>query len=512
VESEGEVDVSTEVLHLAAEEPLTLDPRKSTDDVSRFMVEQLFEGLVKVDPENNILPAVAASWEVDKGGKRYIFHLHDDLHWSDGEPLTAEDFEFAWKLNLNPATKSPTAHYLHPIKNARQFSEGEIEDPKEVKVKALDRQTLEVLLETPTAFLPQLLTHPATFPLPMHAVMKYGDDWIHSANLVSNGTYLLGECRAGEMMILRCNPYYHGNFPGNADEVKCTFFLDYDLAMEAYDSAVVDVVSMFHADPSIILRAEGRFTGELLPIPRPVTFYLVFRVDQKPIDDDRLRKALVHGLDREALVRVAFQGQRMPALGGFIPPSLPGHSSDIGLAFDVERALENLKQAGYPKGRGLPVLNLVHGPGGEDVVSFLCSSWRENLGVEINPLVVDWKTLFGAGEAEPSHMRLIGWSADYPDPDNFLRLLFHSKQGKNRPRWSHTRFDNLIEEATQIGDHARRMEMYQEADRILVAIETAVMPLTYGQGRMLIKPWISLPHASSISMRLKNFLIQRKEA
>jgi len=154
-----ELQVPSAVLRLAVAEPLTLDPGTIGDDISRFIAAQLFEGLVQVDPDYNVLPAVAACWEVADRGTRYVFRLREGLRWNDGTPLTAADFEYAWKRNLALASHSSMAHLLYVIENARAFGEGEITDPDKVGVIALDDLTLEVRLEEPTAYLPHLLAH-----------------------------------------------------------------------------------------------------------------------------------------------------------------------------------------------------------------------------------------------------------------------------------------------------------------------------------------------------------------
>ncbi|MCK4471569.1 MAG: hypothetical protein KAW49_07245, partial [Anaerolineae bacterium] len=226
--------VPVAVLRFAVAEPPTLDPGTIGDDISTFIAAQLFEGLVEIDRDYSVLPAVAVRWEVADGGTRYLFHLREGLRWSDGTPLTAGDFEYAWKRNLSFMPRSPVAHLLYVIDNARAFGEREIDDPDKIGVSALDDVTLEVHLEEPTAYLLHLLAHPVAYPLPRWAVESHGGGWTNPENLVSNGAYQLTEWQRGERLVLRRNPFYQGPFPGNAGRVECTVFTDFGPVLEAY--------------------------------------------------------------------------------------------------------------------------------------------------------------------------------------------------------------------------------------------------------------------------------------
>jgi oligopeptide transport system substrate-binding protein len=270
---------------------------------------------------------------------------------------------------------------------------------------------------------------------------------------------------------------------------------------------------MFNADPSMTAQAQSLYGDELVFIPRPIIFYLFFRVDQAPFDDVRVRKAFVHALDREAFVREAFDTPRQAALGGFIPPGIPGHSPEIGLQFDLEQANHLLDEAGYGDRKSFPVIGLYHvlDPGGEKIVSYLQSSWEENLRLKLQTVGLEWDQYIQKVDHAPGPMSLMGTSADYPDPDYLLRVIFHSSEGFNRVCWKDDDFDSLVEEAARVTDQAKRMELYREADRILMADQAVILPLTYGQGRILLKPQINLRQSPPVSIRLKDFLLMRKE-
>ncbi|MGD2145817.1 MAG: ABC transporter substrate-binding protein [Anaerolineae bacterium] len=500
------------VLRFAVEEPLTLDPGKIADDVSTFVAAQLFEGLVEVGPDYNVLPAVAARWEMSDGGTRYVFRLRDGLRWSDGTPLTAGDFEYAWKRNLNPATRSPAASLLYVLRNARAFGQGAISDSAAVGATALDDLTLEVRLQAPTAYLPHLMAHTVAYPMPRWAVETHGEGWTDEGRLVSNGAYELREWKRGERLVLGKNPVYRGQFPGNAKRVDCPILADFGARLEAYAADAVDLVSMITSDPATLQRVRALHGHELLFIPRPSTFCLVFRSDMPPFDDRRVRKAFVHAVERESLAEHVFHGQILPGSGGFVPPGMPAHSAGIGLKYDPDRARRLLGQAGYPGGQGFPAVTWIYSGGweGEQVIPFLQDMWRDNLGLDLRAQSLEWGEFVERLEREPANLSLFGWSAGYPDPDDWLRGVFHSEEGRNDPRWHNARFDALVEKAARIADQARRMELYREADRILVAEEAAIMPLRYGRGRILVKPCVTLPQAPCVPMRLRNVQVHRK--
>ena len=342
---------------------------------------------------------------------------------------------------------------------------------------------------------------------------RHGQAWTEPGNLVGNGAYELAGWERGERLVLRRNPFYHGPFPGNVARIECMVFSGFESALKAYAENAVDAVSMLNADPHTIGRARAAHGDELVFIPRPNTLYLAFRSDKPPFDDVRVRRAFVHAVDREALLKEAFYDERLPATGGFVPPGMPGHSPGIGLAFDPERARCLLAQAGYPGGQGFLKVSWLHASRrrGERVIPFLQSSWRQNLGLDLESRSLEWGTFLERLASDPAHLTVVGWGADFPDPDGMLRVTFHSKEGPNDPRWHSTRFDALVEEAGRVTDHARRMKLYQEADRILVAEEVVVMPLAYGRERILVKPWIESPQSLTVSLPLKDVVVERKD-
>ncbi|NIV32084.1 MAG: tetratricopeptide repeat protein, partial [Anaerolineae bacterium] len=216
-------------------EPVTLDPIRASELLSAAIIRQLFSGLVDASPELDVVPDVARTWEVLEGGRKYVFHLRDDVRWSDGTPVTAEDFAYAWRRALDPVTGSRNAHLLYDVKGARAFHRGQVSDPNRVGVRPLDAVTLAVELEQPTGHFLQLLTHYATYPLPQHVVAVHEGAWTEVGKIVTNGPFKLEAWNRGESMVLVRNLKYHGRFEGNVQREELSFLTDWSAALAMYE-------------------------------------------------------------------------------------------------------------------------------------------------------------------------------------------------------------------------------------------------------------------------------------
>lgn len=230
--------------------------------------------------------------------------------------------------------------------------------------------------------------------------------------------------------------------------------------------------------------ARYRHPGEYLTGPMALTGLLLFDMTRGPFDDPRVRRAFAHATDRESFADVILRGYFSPALGGLVPPGVPGHSPDIGLKFDRDRARELLAEAGYPGGQGFPTTRFLF-PSILPELRHLQTQWRDNLGVDVISEEVDWAKLIESARNAPAPIFFGGWAADYPDPDNFLRVFLGEYMNLT---WNES-FHRRVEEARQITNPGERIAIYQESDRILVE-EAAVMPLVYGRLHFLLKPWV----------------------
>jgi oligopeptide transport system substrate-binding protein len=281
------------------------------------------------------------------------------------------------------------------------------------------------------------------------------------------------------------NPAYHGRFTGNVQRVEVSLLADPSAELELYEADGLDIYDLGGLPAAELDRARHRHAGEYVSVPTLATEYVGFDASRPPFDDPRVRRAFVLATDREWLVNGALRGTRFPATGGFVPPGMFGHSAGIALPYDPDQARQLLAEAGYPDGRGFPILNLLNphkrGPHGE----YLQAQWRENLRIEIGHETMDWRTFYHRLNRERQHIFCLGKPPNYPDPDDFLRVSFV----RRRSGWQNETYDRLVEEARRITDQGVRMAMYQEADRILVE-EAVIMPLAYAHWKLLVKPWV----------------------
>jgi ABC-type oligopeptide transport system substrate-binding subunit len=473
-------------LRVGLREPVTLDPTLSADTHSHLVIEQLFGGLLEMTAEGDIVPGVASSWEVSEGGLRYVFHLRDDVQWSDGVPVTARDFEFAWKRVLDPAVVSPNASLLYDVDGARAFHQGLVPDPDSLGIRALDDLTLEVRLEGPTGYFLHLLAYSATYPVPCHVVRAHPEAWTEPERIVSNGPFLLDSWQHGEGLVLVRNPHYRGPFTGNVWQVE-VFPHDsgvWAAALEMYKADRLDVTPLSGAPPEEKHRARQAYGEECVLVQVGLTHFLVFDVRHPPFDDRRVRRALVLALDRQALVDTTSGGLHLPATGGFLPPTMPGHTPGIALPYDPARARQLLVETGYSAGGGFPAVHMLIRIGWEQDAEILRIQWHDALGVAMTWEAVEWGDYLDRVLRDPPPTFMMAWTADYPDADSFLRvaLRLHS-------RWRHAEYDQLVERARRVPDQRERMDLYRHADRILME-EAPLVPLSYPQYPLLVKPWV----------------------
>lgn len=463
---------------------LSLDPAKVRGNHEVIILDHLFCGLVYQSPEMDIIPDMAHSWEVLDGGRTYIFHLRDDASWTDGKPLTAVDFEYAWKRVLNPETQSFDAGLLYDIKGASAYHQGQIE-ADEVGVTALDNTTLRVDLEMPSGYFLHLPSLAPCYPVPRHLVEQLGDAWAESEHIVTCGPFDLESWQPGRLMTFSRNEFYHGRFQGNLQRVELLILEDASTGLEIYEAGILDVLEFLNLPPAMRDQARRRHAGEYVSANWLETDYLGFDVSQSPFDDVCVRQAFALAVDRELLAEVATGGDEFPATGGFIPPGMSGHAADVGTPYDPQRAQRLLYEAGYPQGQGFPDLALLAPQFAARTCESLLAQWQEVLGLKIMPRTLEYEQFWHALQTERPPFFVLGWVVDLPDPDNVLR----SGVPRQTTGWHNETFEALVEEARRLMDQNQRMALYRQAEQILVE-DAALSPLTYGRAHLLVKPWL----------------------
>jgi oligopeptide transport system substrate-binding protein len=351
-----------------------------------------------------------------------------------------------------------------------------------------------VELEGPTSYFPYLLAFVAGYPVPRHVVEQYGDAWVELEDIVTNGPFRLVSWERGESLVLKRNPTYHGRFAGNLQQEECLFHSGQPAkSLRQYEEDQVDIC--WDLPLAELARARQRFADEYVSGPWLYTDFLGFDQRRPPFDDGRVRRALALATDRETLADVILRGYAFPATGGLLPPGMPGHSPEIGLPHDLYAARRLLAEAGYPDGRGFPVIDCLarDDPGHDLACEYLQAQWLENLGINIHWKFVEWASFYDLYSERAPQLWMVGWYADYPDPDDFLRAPWWLRLSG----WQNPAYDELVEGARRVLDQAERMRMYQQADRILVE-EAPLVPMCYGRYHMLVKPWVKELFTSSL--------------
>jgi ABC-type oligopeptide transport system substrate-binding subunit len=482
---EAQLPAAPHAFRVTWEHPPTLDPGLAIDSASATAIYQIFHGLLELNPDMEIMPDIAHTWEVQEEGRKYIFRLREDVRWSDGVPVTAGDFAYAWKRVLDPSTDSRAAEWLYDLKGARAYHQGELLNADEVGVHALDDYTLLVELEEPAGYFLHLMAFFTSFPVPRHFVEENGERWTELEQIVTNGPFKIKSRQPGKQIVLARNPNFTGRRGGNLEEIELK--LVHGLSpknLKWYEADDLDMIGI-DSQLQVFDQARRRYADEYITGPGFVTTCIGFDPSRPPFDDKRVRQAFVHAADRAYLANVVARGYVDPATGGFVPPGIPGHSDGIGLAYDVERARQLLTAAGYPGGKGFPEIIAPIWSSFASTGAYLQGQWGQNLGVEVSLEVKEWADYLDTMHEEQPQLMWLGWSADYPDPDGFLRVPF----SRYRTLMWDDFYKNLVESARKVTDQDKRMKMYQAADRHLIT-EALVMPLTYGRWHLLVKPWV----------------------
>jgi ABC-type oligopeptide transport system substrate-binding subunit len=476
----------------------------NTADLSTIF-NQLFSGLVTLTPELDIIPDVARSWEIQDGGRTYIFHLRNDVRWSDGQPVTAGDFAYAWRRALDPELGSwGIAPLFYDIVDAAAFHRG---DSSDLGIKALDDWSLRVELEKPAGYFLQLLAINAAYPVPRHVVEDHGNAWAEPGNFVSNGPFRLVSWDRDAQLNLERNPDYHGRFAGNVDHVEISTLTNPELYISLYEADEIDILRLNWISPQVIHEAALRNASDYLTWPQFGTHMFRFDTSRPPFDDRRVRQALAQAVDKHQLATVNYLGQASPASGGLVPPGMPGHVPGIAWPFDPEAARDLLAEAGYPGGRNFPLAKTLVGRRDSYWMDPVLDQWISELSIEFHREYVEYYADWSR-EGVP-HIHGFGWLADNPDPDNFLRVSPHAG---NVPelvlRWQTSTFDDLLNKARQLQDQKERMALYRQAEEILVE-EVPIIPILHQRMHILVKPWIkNIRQSGYTGFVLKDIIIE----
>ncbi len=491
----------------------TLDPGRMKALADGRIASSLFEGLTVTDPATLAArPGVAQRWDVSADGLEYTFHLRPDARWSDGSAVTAEDFIYSWRRVLTARTAAPYKYMLYPIKGAEAYakaSEAGDEVLPELGMKAQGDNCLQVTLERTTPYFLSLTSFSTYLPVKREVVEKGGEaagdeqlGWTAPDKIVSNGAYVLSEWVYSDRMVLRKNRHYWNADAIRINEVR-VLPMTSDAAYVAYEKGQLDMVTDVPALAAEALarrQAAGRRPDVYL-VPNFGTYYYKINCRQKPLNDVRVRRALLLAIDKRAIIeKVGRLNQR--EAGSFVPPGVAGYEGAEAVERNVEEARRLLSEAGYPGGKGFPRLTLLYNTheGHRNAAELAMQSWKQELGIEVALENMEWKVFLEEVQKGGYHIARSGWYGDYIDPNSFLDL-FVTDGGNNDTGWSNERYDELIRKAAETVEKAERAAMLREAEQILND-QGPIIPVYYYNSMILVRP-----HVKGFSPNLRNEIL-----
>lgn len=488
--------------------PRTLDPTLATGIPAEHVLDDLFEGLTTIGPHGSVVPGVAKSWTVSKTGLVWVFHLRSNARWSNGKPVTAHDFVFAWRREVNPETGSEYAQALAPIKNAMRIANGKA-PVQTLGVRATNPKTLVVDLNHPTPYLPYLLTNDYLKPLYPPALKKWGRSWTRPGHMVSNGAFELKSHVINGHITLLKNPYYWGHKQVLLKRVIYYPISNPTTVEDQYLAGNIDFTYTFPVSDKKWL--EKRIGQQVQIAPYFGTILLGFDLSRAPFKANRkLRQALSMAVDRDILAKYVRRGIGLPAYT-LVPP-LKGYRAPIPNWAKLTakkrhaKALKLYHEAGYSKHHELTV-NLVYPSGGAGVrrmMEALAAMWQMNLGAHIRIYNEQWKVYLQDAQMKRLRFFWDAWIGDYRDPYTFMQL-FQTGFGMNYGDYSDARYDALLNEAQMTINPQKRFRLFEHAGRILNK-DAPEIPLLYYESRHLIKPFVKGWHINIMDRELSKYM------
>ena len=482
------------ILHFGnGTEPQGLDPHVVTGIPERNIVDALFEGLAVKNPYTlEPEPGVAQSWNISEDGLTITFYLNPDAKWSNGDPITAEDFVWSWWRALNPTMGNQYAYMLYPLENAEAFATGKLDDFSRVGVEALDDHTLQVRLNAPTPYFIQLMDHHSTFPVHRPTIEKFGKStdrftpWTRVENIVGNGAFRLKDWQLNRRLTVEKSDTYW-----DRDRVQLNGIVYYPTENSSSEERMFRVGQLHYTqtiplDKIPVYRAMEN--SPYVNAPYIGTYYYLLNINKPPLDDVRVRRALSMTVDRDRLSSTVLHGSNVPTYSitppgtlGYQPPTLFGH--------DVEKARQLLAEAGYPNGEGWPGLELTYNTSEAHlkIAVALQQMWKDALNIDVTLANQEWKVYLDSVDQMNFQMARRGWIGDYVDPNNFLDL-FLCAGGNNSTGFCDPIYDDMIlQQAPRAKTREERYAIFKAAETRLME-QMPIIPIYTYTSNHLIHP------------------------
>ena len=483
-ETRVEIGDREQVLHKGnGTEPQDLDPHIVTGVTEHHIIMSLLEGLVTEDPHDlHPVPGVAESWDVSPDGKVYTFQLRKNAKWSNGDPVTARDFWDSYKRILMPSLGSQYAYMHFVVKNAEAYNSGKITDFNEVGYKVLDDFTFQITLENPTPYFLSLMNHTSWFPVHLPTIAKYGkpyergNKWTRPGRYVGNGPFVLAQWKVNDVIVVKKSLTYWDRDRVRLDEIHFHPIESADTEERAFRAGQLHATDTMPLTKIDFYRAHY---PDLLKIePYLGTYFYRINVTKPPLNDKRIRRALALTIDRESLVKDVTRGGQLPAFS-FTPSGTAGYTAQARVSGDREAARKLLAEAGFPGGNGFPPIELLYNTseGHRVIAEAIQQMWKKRLGVEVRLVNQEWKVYLDSQRTLNYQICRAAWIGDYVDPNSFLDMWV-TGGGNNETGWSNREYDRLIAEAARTIDPAKRLEVFQQAEAILMD-ELPIIPIYY---------------------------------
>jgi len=473
-------------------EPAGIDPHLITGLTELHVTIALFEGLATLDSETMaIQPGVAQSWDISEDGLTYTFHFDPKARWSNGDPVTAQDFLYSFERILSPALGAPYAYMLFDVKNAEAFNKGEISDFDQVGARAPDPATLVVELNQPTPYFLSLLTHYTWWPVHPPTIEKHGgmtqriSEWTKPGNFVGNGPFTLESWRINSSLNVKKNPLYR-----DPDSVWLNGVHFLPIQADAEERAFR--AGHLHLTSTVLPHRIDWYRKNMPDRMRFDTalgvYYYMLNTSREPLDDPRVRQALAYSIDREAITKHVLKAGQKPAYH-FTPPNTGGgYMPNTRLPYDPDLARRLLAEAGYPAGEGFPTFEILYNTSESHraIATAIQQMWKKELGIDVTLFNQEWKVYLSTRQSGNFDILRAAWFGDYDDPNTFLSLG-KSDNGNNHTNWNNPQYDALIEQATLEQDPDKRFEIFQKAEAILLD-EMPFVPIYFYVTSRLIHP------------------------
>lgn len=486
------------LVYNALGEPSSIDPGFSMGEQEATLAMMAFEGLTRLNADNVPVPGAARSWEISEDLTTFIFYLREDGKWADGKPVTAHDFEYAWKRVLNPEVGSEFSYILYYVKNAAAYNLGALEDPAQVGVEALDDYTLKVTLEVPCPYFLQITAHNASFPVRRDIVESDPEGWATKVDTyIGNGPFRLAEWQQYSRMVYEKNPHYWDAESVKLEKLVVTLIDNNETAVNMLLTGDIDVVD----GPPVQLKDELEREGFYHVQPGMSSYYYMINTNRAPWDNPLVRKALALAVNRKIIVEEITREGEIPALA-FVPYGLNDATPDKDFRecggdyfsdYDVETAKELLRLAGYPDGEGLPSIRLVYiaGVSRHQEIALAVQEWWKDIGLEVQLVPLEWGAYLETRFSQDYDVAMGGWGADYLDPMAFLDA-YVSDSGFNDSGYVNLNFDAFIRIAKMTGDERIRIMAMHEAERVLME-DMPIIPIFF-----YTDSWAAKPHVKDV--------------